>query len=578
MAYEKVFLGIRFVTPPSGLESPIFGFAAFVQGLALLAIVYTVTDIRYKFRLAVAPVPLFHPTYYLIGLIGFGTLVTDIWFAEGWLMPDFLIDQSIWQGVFGAIFLLVAMMWIYYAFIHPPKFCKKNCRRFAHELYRKILKGSDSELPIIADELARSAKPIVELSKQVPSRWRNDTVGKEEGKKRKPNVGDYAYDVLLLVGNRKLCRHIITSSPVTAIAFFEAMIANNKYNIPIGQFAKNISTEAIINKDSILYHEDEGFSSGLIGYLKPFSQAIYGNYRLVEALGLNIGSPLDIPYEIVWSWDAFQLEAYSRAVKITIESYLKSGDWYQHSFSLYRALENIKNSCRDIYKLNDIPSDCYSTDIFKRLKAVVDFVKEVINLIGQQQNLPTTKLRVRGDRTHKDFYDHIADLMFEIIFSAALVTAPPDKCWTIHHNTVWRSFFGLSGEGKAWKLIHFKLRRLLYDEILGLEEFPNYQSSSILGLCLNVMGLKIREKKGISSDYYPLHKAVLAWTSNNYLRLKNIQPDVAKSCLIGSISFDEQGTRLVKTYFKGLSLEPPKEYLELSSLSDVNKLKQTGKL
>ncbi|MGB8226856.1 MAG: hypothetical protein WCE45_08360, partial [Sedimentisphaerales bacterium] len=437
-------------------------------------------------------------------------------------------------------------------------------------LYGAILRGIDSELPIIANELARSAKPLVVLSKQIPSRWGNNIKKKEEEKKRKPNVSDFAYDILLLIGNRKLCRYIIASSPVTAIAFFEEMETNKKYDLPIGDFAKNISTEAIINKDSILHHEDEGYSSGLIGYLKPFSQAIYGNYRLVEALASHFGSPLDIHYDIVWSWDASHFEAYCRALNITFESYLKSGRWYEHSFALYRAFNNIKSSIRDIYKLNDISSDYYSTDIFKRLTTAVDFVKEAINLIDPQQNPPTTKLRVRDDRGHRDFYDHIAALMFEIIFSAASVTFPPDKCWGIHHNAVWGQFFALSGEGKAWEIIHFKLRRLLYNEILRLEEFPNYKSSIILGFCLNVMGLKIRKKKGYGSDYYPLHKVVLAWTRKNYLRLKSIQHEVAESCLIGSISFDEQGNRLVKTYLKGLDLEAPKDYLELSSENEVS--------
>lgn len=567
MACEKTYLGICFITP-SGLELSIFGFAEFISALALLVIVYTVTGIRYRFRVAVAPIPLFPLTYLFIGIIGFGTLLTDVWFSERWLMPDFLANKARWQGMFGAFFLLLVMIWMYYAFINPPIFCRKNYREFAKELYRVILKGSESELPVIADELTKSAEPLVKLSRQNPSRWQNDTNKKEKEKRRKPDVGDYAYDILLLIGNQKLCRHIVASSPVTAMVFFEAMATNEKYDLPIGQFARNISTEAIINKDSILYHEDEGYSSGLIGYLKPFSKAIYGNYRLVEALGSNAGSTLDIHHEIVWSWDASQLEAYSRAVMITLKSYLESGNWTQHSFALYRALENIKNSCSDVYKLNDIPSDYYSTDIFKRLRTAVQFVKDAIDLIGKQQNLPSTTLRVRGNRGYEDFYDHVANLMFEIIFSAASVTAPPDKCWTIHHNSVWGEFFGLSSEGKAWKIIHFKLRRLLYNEILQLEEFPNYKSSIILGFCLNVMGLKIGKRKGNYREYYPLHKAVLAWTRNNYLRLKSIQPEVANSCLIGSISFDEQGDRLVKTYAKGLNLEAPKEYLELASANN----------
>lgn len=81
---------------------------------------------------------------------------------------------------------------MYYAFINPPIFCEKNYRKFAHELYRVILKGSDTELPVIANELARSAEPLVKLSKQNPSRWQNDNNKKKKEKKRKPNVDDYA--------------------------------------------------------------------------------------------------------------------------------------------------------------------------------------------------------------------------------------------------------------------------------------------------------------------------------------------------------------------------------------------------
>lgn len=564
MECESKYLGICFTTP-SGLESSIFGFAEFISALALLVIVYTITGLRYRFRIAVAPLPLFPLTYVLIGIVGFGTLLTDIWVAEGWLVPKSPITQSMWRGMLGASFLLVAMTWIYYAFINPPIFGENNYKRFAKELFRVILTGSDSELPVIANELSGSAKSLVKLCRQIPPSRPNGGSDKDKEKRSKPSVGDYAHDLLLLIGNRKLCRHIIESSPVTAMAFFKAMATNEKYNLPIGQFAKNISTEAIINKDSILYHEDQGYSSGLIGYLKPFSQAVYGNYRLVEALA-NHGSPLDIHYELVWSWDSSQLNTYSRAVMITLESYLESGSWNQHSYALYRALEIIKLSCGDIYKLQDIPSDYYSTDIFSRLRAAVGFVSNAVDAIGKQDNIPSTQLRVREGRgpRHQDLYDRIAELMFEIISSAASVTAPPDKCWAVHYNAVWGRFFELTTKGEAWKIVHFKLRRLLYDEIRELEKLPHYGSSKILGYCLNVMGLKIGEKRKHGSNYYSLRKAVLTWTKNNYLRLRSVHPEVAESCLIGSISFDEPNDRLVKTFAKGLSLETQKEYLDLN--------------
>jgi hypothetical protein len=312
---DYIYFEICFVTPEAN-GSTIFRFAEFISALALLVIVYTLTDIRYKFRLSVAPTPLFLGTYILIGVIGFGTLITEIWLREQWLVPLSLINQPIWEGMFAALFLLLAMMWIYYAFIRPPIFSKQNYTNFARELYRIIVRGSDSELPVIADELTRSANSLVRSSRQLSPRHfhgEQTTVKETHNKAQIANyvhkvlrrignwirfswkravkspqseqndkqlnqdelkVSDVAYDLLLLIGNRKFCRHVVASSPATAIAFFDAMERNNKYEIPMSQFAQNITTEALINKDSILYHEDEGYRSGLLGYWKPFSQAI----------------------------------------------------------------------------------------------------------------------------------------------------------------------------------------------------------------------------------------------------------------------------------------------------------------
>jgi hypothetical protein len=100
--------------------------------------------------------------------------------------------------------------------------------------------------------------------------------------------------------------------------------------------------------------------------------------------------------------------------------------------------------------------------------------------------------------------------------------------------------------------------------IRNLEKLPNYKSARILGLCLYVMGLR-DGKFGIDRDYAALRKAVLKWTRKNYLRLVEVQPDVAASCLVGSLSFDKEGQRICKTYAKGLSLEAPKECLALDA-------------
>jgi hypothetical protein len=92
------------------------------------------------------------------------------------------------------------------------------------------------------------------------------------------------------------------------------------------QFAVNISTEAILNKDSILYHEDEGFYSGYFGYVRPFTNAVYGDFRLMEALGNS--TPLDVNFDLRVKFDADHLTAYTRAFLVTFKSAVNANKFY----------------------------------------------------------------------------------------------------------------------------------------------------------------------------------------------------------------------------------------------------------
>lgn len=352
----------------------IFGFSEFLAAVALLAVVYTIVDVRYKFRLAVTPGSLYVTTFCLIGIIGLQTLLTEVWFAEGWWVPKTIgLTRSTWQGIFGLLFLGTFLTWMYYAFIRPPVFGRFNGLRFARELYKYILRGNDDELKVIANELARSAKPLIKYSRRLPPRFPGNEVSPKQARK-KAGVEDYAHDVLLLIANRKFCRQIVGASPVTAQAFFEEMTSANKFDIPMGQFARNISIEAVAQKGSFLYDEAEGYSSGLLGYLKPVSQAVYGNYLLVEALADHVASPLDIDFEEQRAWDAKQWEAYCRATLMTLKDCLNKGYGSQNSYALNRAMHNIENVFRDLYKLNDAP-DAYGSDAIDRLGVAVEFVR-----------------------------------------------------------------------------------------------------------------------------------------------------------------------------------------------------------
>lgn len=134
-------LGICFVQAKD-TSSSIFGFSSFISALAIFFIVYSTTGERYKFRIAIAPFPLYKTTFFLIPLIGVGVLISELWPALGLLNPDFNLSKNIWQAIFASLFLLNIMLWAYFGFINPPKFSNRNHKKFMNEIYSRILKGN----------------------------------------------------------------------------------------------------------------------------------------------------------------------------------------------------------------------------------------------------------------------------------------------------------------------------------------------------------------------------------------------------------------------------------------------------
>lgn len=560
---EVCYAFICFVPPVKSDIPRIFGFAEFIAALALLVITYTLVDVRYRFRLAIAPSPLYRRTFGVIGFIGAATLLSEVWLAQGWWLPKTAyLTRFIWQGYLGLLFLATFMTWVWYAYIRPPIYNRRNCRPYAQALLGYIVRGSDSELAVIADELRRSARALVNFASDLPSRYFDP---KEHNNRPQISpVEGLANDVLQLIANRKLCRHIVGASPATAIEFFEAAAAAKKYRLALGTFAKNLTAEAVRNPDSLLYHEVDPFSSGLLGHLQPFSKAIYGHYKLVDGLAERFGSPLDLEYQEAREWTAHQWKAYGRAVCTTLAAYLKETKGWQHSYPLTRAIDSIEHSFMDAYRLQDIATDYYSTDTFQRLAAAVDFVRDAVEVIDKQNPPPGAfELRRRSGNYQRDIYDALAGLMFELIDAASAVSGPPDKAWAIHYNAVWGQFFSLSSTTRAWKILQFKLRRLLFDEIASIEKLPNFKNARFLGVCLNVTGLKI----GTGShgrEYRALARVILPLAQRCYPRLRRELPRVADAVLLGGITYDVEQNCLVKTYLQGLRNEPSREYLELT--------------
>lgn len=441
-----------------------------------MVLAWTIGDARYHFRIRTAPLPLQRITFAVVGMVGVLTLMTDLWRAEQWPVPrGNILTPSIWQAFLGGLFLITFLCWAWFAFIRPPVYSKMNAKRYTKTLYQILLKGSSSELSVISDEFTRSAKSLIRYA-PIKDELKEY---KREGKKSQkslPKVTAYANDILLLIADKRFCRAIVESSPGTALSIFHEIGETKKYGIQVEVFAKNLVSEALANKDSFLFHEAEGYESGLFGYHKPLSQAMFSNYNMVE----DIGTLLDPDPQDMRKWDAAQWEAYCRMVLLTFNDYVEK-DFWNHSFVLYRAKSHIEYAVIDLYKIDGVDSD-WDNDVLAKLRVVVEFIKDAIKILEKNGVPEHLQLRVREEHGIETVYDHLASIIFEVIFSASAVRSPASQCWWVQHNSLWGELFNFNRlNGPAAKVVKFKVRRLIYDEVASMKSFPNFKGAQILG-------------------------------------------------------------------------------------------------
>ena len=509
----------------------IFGFSEYLTGLAFMVIVWTLGDVRYHFRIRTAPIPLYKLTFYVMVALGILTLLTDLWRSEQWLVPHGnLLTPAGWQAILGGLFLLTFLSWSWFAFIRSPIYGKSNAKRYAETLYQIILKGSPLELSIIADEFSRS----------VPSLIRYAPEKNELRNIHNQAAANYANEILLLIADKKFCRAIVESSPGTARVIFKEMENTQKYSISIGIFFRNIINDALRNKDSFLFHETDVYDTGMIGHLKPISIAMFSNYKMVEEIGeFTSWSRLDSK-----QWDAEQLQAYCRIVLLIFQDYIEKGYVWSHSYTLNNAIGTIGHAVFDLYFGSE---EIQTNDTQDKLQIIVRFIREAIQIL-EKNNVPGhIQWRMPKNVVRKTIYDHIAEMIVTVITSASGVRSPSRLCWLIQHNLVWVEFFGLTGlDGAASKVIKYKVRRHIYDEVTKLRSFPNFKGTRILGFCLNVMGFNVKNQD--DRDYKALQKAILSWTKNNYAWLYFYNSYIAKECLVDNITYQAERLRLVKTW------------------------------
>lgn len=552
---EYLILGICFAPAGPDSQLQIFGFSEFIASLALMVLVYNYSDTVYKFRTSIAPLKFRETAFGAILSIGIASLLNDIWASQRWIAPSLGLNHSIIQFFLALGFLAVIGAWLFFAFISPPTFSRLNSATYLQSLYTVALNGSTVEVGAIAKEVDGSVAKIIEYLPRT-SGTRKDLPASHE---------QAANDILLLLASRRFARQIALTAPSTLISIAQELKLQDGAVGAASRVILSVIEESLKDKDSIIYAETEEFSSDLIGLVKPVTTSIFADYDFVEKLGRGGRSPLDIDFRIFWNADADQFKAYCSLLKTVIRSFVETGSYRYHSFVISRALTNLEQASLSLHKLNGLSEISWDSKEYTKLRETIDVINFSLDELEKIEGPYLGMLRrKKDDHSSGSFLDELARLAFEIIFSASSVTEPVNLVWTIHHNTIWSPLLSWRKDSRVGRQFRFKISRMLYDEILEMEKYPNFRSARLLGYLLNILGTNVPEKGAYGKEFRALSSAVISWTSRNYLTLRENSRRVADAVMLGGISFDEDNSRIVKTFAQGTRDKPSERYLNLA--------------
>ena len=544
MIIEKCLMGICIELAPIDASAPkFFGFSEFLTSLALMVLAWTTSDVRYRFRIDCAPIPLKGITFGVVVIVGLLTLLTDLWRAEQWLFPTSIpLTIGSWQALMGGTLLLNFFLWIWFAFIRPATYGKWTAKRFTQALYQVILKGSKEELSIIADELTRSMKSIVTHATE-----ENKQINQDTQNPQKVQLG--ANKILELMADKIFCRVVANTSPTTAIALYNEMENNNKYNIKVKSFTRNLISEAINEKSSFIYRGIRVYDSKPMEYKNPISRTLFSNYKMSDAIETTLCPNITD----VYNWDTDQWQIYFRIVLVTLNSY-NPQEHGIYSEILKNALDYAKRSTRESYIINTTPDISYNNDYAKRIITAINFTREFIKKINEKEVPENIRIKIiREDLpleeqliVKESIYDHVASLMFGIVIDISQITNP---AWEEHisHSLIpilVNHDFQATG---TEKIIQAKFRRMIYNDIKSMEKTPNQRAAREIRLVLNTTGLEIIKNKRKHGSSI-LQKAVLGWLKRNYDWVYRNNREIAKICLGKNTVYDNINNRIVRKY------------------------------
>ncbi|MBD9478504.1 hypothetical protein [Pseudoxanthomonas sp. PXM02] len=509
----------------------LFGFAEYLAALALIVVLWTIVEPRYRLRLEVAKIDIRRAAFYVIAAVGVLTLITDLWRAQGWpVIRGSLISPALWQALMAGALLFTFFAWMAVAFLWPPRFSRFNARRFVSVADGIVRKGSPDELVQLAEALGPSAERIVSAAAQ-------DLLPQPGDK----DIALNARRLLHTLEDPQFCAAVVKSAPVTLYAIFGAASAHPQAARAMSVFSHNVLSAAISVEGSFLHRENSDLYAGFASRGQQITRRVFGDCDLLDRMD---GVFVDF---YSYQWRPSELRAYLRAATVVLKNYA-SRDRPTHSITVNQIFSAVGRATSTVRLLNG--SDDGQSPHAESARAILEFIEQVADALGKG-GIPVADWNRVDD--HDNPINRLAEISCKLIFAASSVTEPMQTSWSIQHNLVWSGVFNahLRHGNAVMAEVHARVARMIWIQIRKLEYFPNYVGTMLLGSCLNIIGVAGNARR--ASVFSTRSERALFWLTRRWVVahfdcLYRYHPDMAVAGFNPTLSYRPRSKCLRKMY------------------------------
>lgn len=545
--------------------TPLLDISGFLGILAFSVAVFTLTSPKFHFRQATAIIP-FRPLFFGVLLVsGIITFAIEACILYGVRFPGFLNPNTVNLLIAGTIAILI-LYWMKICFISPPRLFRFNAKHFFRQTFVHIANGSKEEMLALAREIMREAPRLIRHTPRMKKRHlENDQPVKLSA------LQTHAHFLNSLLSDTRFCDVVSKEIPSFPAHIVEVAVEQERYDAPIHLMVRRFIIAMFANPQSALFVENEWLGQGFIGNQKPITRSIFGNWHLLEKHELGLESPLDLDYPHARSWDKDAWRVYFGMAREYVRG-LTSNEWVNWDTpSIQHILETTKQAYGQLSDLKRYENTFSPYNPTWQANEANDFLTDLVKAFDEN-NGPTYFDRTDNFRYGRDLSSGVAALLLEAIFNAAQVNTKDFRMWDVQHNTVWSPIARHHvKDTQIMKMVRRKLRRMIWDEIKRMDDFPNYKGAAYIRFCLNVLGFydeSIHRKDPLDRDNWALAKVVAEWVKNNYQTIAVSHPPVAEAMLPANIDYDRDAQTLVWTRDdtltgvprrKSFALNPPRE-------------------